>query len=100
MPPRAKTCDDCPFKIGSALNVSLAEGRLDEFRRHVAEGGWFPCHKTSARRLYEQAEPGTYGETAWDDLDFLERLQIVAKEQECVGARIWRQEGRVPAENE
>lgn len=85
---------------GTPLNVSLHEGRLDEFRAHVAEGGWFPCHKSSARRLDEQAEPGVYGETAWDDLDFLERLQIVAKEQECVGARIWREHGRAPTEDE
>jgi hypothetical protein len=32
--------------------------------------------------------------TEWDFLPFAEKLMIAAKEQECAGARIWRETGQ------
>ena len=100
VPPRPRTCNDCPFVPGSALQRTLAEGRLDEFKEHVANGGWFPCHKTSGPRLDAEGHEGKFGGTSWDDIDFLEKLRLIAKEQECVGARIWRDERRAPTPEE
>lgn len=92
VPARKDACENCPFVEGTPLNISLTKGRLQEFKDHVDQGGWFPCHKSSEKRM-ELNNPLTADErgfTDWDRLDYLEKVKIALKEQECFGARQWK----------
>lgn len=100
VPPRARCCENCPFVIGSSLEMSLTPARKSDFKNEATHG-YFPCHKTTAKRMaLMETHHGEGTPTEWDFLPLEERLKIAAKEQECVGARIWREHGRHPNPDE
>ncbi|WP_103109486.1 hypothetical protein [Brevibacillus reuszeri] len=49
-----KPCKDCPFIKGSATNITLAEGRLDEIKRDIENDMSFICHKSLSLPKNEQ----------------------------------------------
>lgn len=100
VPPRKRACDNCPFRSDSTLSKSLTRTRLNDFKEIVDNGGWFPCHKSSSARLEMQEDERWDGTTDWDWLELEDRLAILAKEQECVGGRIWREQHREPTVDE
>ena len=105
VPPRKRACSECPFVIGTPLNLSLKAGRLDDFKETVDTRGWFPCHKTSEKRMsltsiHDSVLDKELGVTSWDRLPLEDKLTIACKEQECVGAVIWKKHGRAPTSEE
>jgi hypothetical protein len=41
-----KPCKDCPFRVGSSTNMTLAEGRIEEIVDDLRRDMSFTCHKT------------------------------------------------------
>ena len=70
------------------MHFSLGEERMAGIVESVETRGYFPCHKTTGSRHDAEIDAG-----GWDKVDSITKLMIVAKEQECFGARNWKRTG-------
>ena len=49
-----KPCKDCPFRLGSSTNTTLAEGRIEGIVDDLRNEYTFTCHKTLDKPKMEQ----------------------------------------------